>query len=129
MNQKVTSFTTPACNLLFNTVSNIWKSLITLTSTLTLAQGGLNPNAVPTFDVRQWYHLPCRLSLACPESMQRVARQPQRRVCVAFSKMPVITARQGVLSPERPCAGYPWCYPVLPSVGFSFCCLIFWPNA
>ena len=59
MSQKVTSFTTPVCNRLFNTVSNIWKSPITLTSTLTLARGGLNPNAVPTFDVRQWYHLPC----------------------------------------------------------------------
>lgn len=58
MSQKVTSFTTPACSQLFNTVSNIWKSLITLTSTLTLAQGEPNQNVVPTFDVRQSYHLP-----------------------------------------------------------------------
>lgn len=78
MSLKVTSFTILACNLLFNTVSDIWKSLMTLTSTLTLAQGGLNPNTVPTFDARQWYHLPHHLRLTCLEVMLGMVRQPRK---------------------------------------------------
>lgn len=84
MSQKVTSYTTFACNLIFNTVSNTWKSLMTLRSMLTLAQGGLNPNTVPTFDARRWYHLPRHLSLTCLEVMLGVLRQPQRRACTTF---------------------------------------------